>query len=119
MITIAEDDPYKTLDPIFLPWAARRQVRILTKFRDDAVRTYWIFDSQGQKQTQVWLDLPDKFGNIEVHAAKLDPSIPRQWSRDLRITAKPGQLENVLEEVLEVGLAWTGPGSVPTGDRLS
>jgi hypothetical protein len=68
---------------------------------------------------QVWITPPDKVGNTEVHAAKLDPSIASQWSRSLKIVAKPGQLENILDEVLEIGLAWTGPGSKPTGDRLS
>jgi len=113
-----EIDPYKPLDSVFLSWAAKRGVRILTQFRDDPVRTYWIFDNLGQKQVQVWLTPPDKVGNTEVHAAKLDPSIASQWSRSLKIVAKPGQFEKILDEVLEVGLVWSGQRSKPTGERL-
>jgi len=49
------------------------------RYRDDPVRTFWVFDRLGTNRVQVWLDISSN--NLTVVAAELDPSSPTRWGR--------------------------------------
>jgi hypothetical protein len=65
---MADGDPYEIVDPVLTPWAERHGIRITKLYRDDHVRSFWVFSHTGDVRAQVWLDLPDTQGSVTVNS---------------------------------------------------
>jgi hypothetical protein len=57
---------YASVDPTTTAWAAKHTLQIYTKYRDEEVRSVDLVGTNGRK-CQLWIDAPDKSGNIRVH----------------------------------------------------
>ncbi|MER9757546.1 hypothetical protein NKJ46_29810 [Mesorhizobium sp. M0166] len=69
----SEFSSYDIIDPFLMSWANRHGIRVATKYRDDDVRSIWVYDKNGNRRAQLWLDLPDANGNVTIVASVLDP----------------------------------------------
>src|SRR5258708_4746139 len=71
------NDPYAVADPILLPWAHARGLRVDTRWKDIVVRSIWVPDVPNREQSgqaaQLWLEWwpkrPGRADVIEVHVA--------------------------------------------------
>lgn len=106
-------DPYEIVDPALMPWAERHGIRITKLYRDDYVRSFWMFSRTGDVRAQVWLDLPDAQGLVTVIAAALDSSSPTKWGPREERRATLATLGDVLDELRSIVTKWSGPGGFP------
>jgi hypothetical protein len=83
---MTNSDPYAIVDPVLLPWAKRHGIYIVRLYRDDPVRSFWVFDRSGNKRAQLWLNPPDAHGAVTVCAAAFDSSGPTKWGRARSVT---------------------------------
>ena len=107
------DDPYEIVDPVLMPWAERHGIRITKLYRDDYVRSFWMFSRTGDVRAQVWLDVPDARGSVTVIAAALDSSSPTKWGPHEERRATLATLGDVLDEMRSIVTKWSGPGGFP------
>lgn len=104
-------DPYNVLDPILEPWEKKHSIRMFKLYRDDPVRSFWVYDRLGNQRAQLWLGLPDGEGHLTVFAAEFVPANPSRWGRrEQRMTTIPN-LAAVLDELRTIIFEWAGPGA--------
>ena|SRR5688572_4267331 len=60
---------YAALDPILNAWTAQQGLHVLTRHRDEEVRSVAIVDAAG-REFQIWLQV--ELGQVTVHAASKD-----------------------------------------------
>jgi hypothetical protein len=53
---ISGGDPYEIVDSALMPWAERNGIRITKLYRDDYVRSFWMFSRGGEVRAQLWLE---------------------------------------------------------------
>jgi hypothetical protein len=104
-------DPYDTVDPVLMPWAERHNIRVGKLYRDDCVRSIWVYDRLGNSRAQMWLEPPDSQGFVVVVASALDLSSPTKWGAREERRATLTNLERALEELRPILFGWAGPGA--------
>ena len=105
------DDPYEIVDPILMPWAKRHGIHVAKLYRDDFVRSIFVFDNGGNLRAQMWLEIVDTRGDVMVVASALDSSSPTGWGPREERGATLATLENVLEELRPIVFGWGGLGA--------
>jgi hypothetical protein len=110
----ASHDPYDIVDPILMPWAAKHRVRVGKIFRDDPVRSIWVYDRLGNQRAQIWLEIPKADGETTVVVAEFLLSSPSKWRRRVQETAALKKLEEALEHVRILASEWGAPGRLPS-----
>jgi hypothetical protein len=108
---ISGGDPYEIVDSALMPWAERNGIRITKLYRDDYVRSFWMFSRGGEVRAQLWLNIPDPQGQVTVIAAALDSSSPTKWGPREERRATLSTLVDVLDELRAIVFKWAGPGS--------
>jgi hypothetical protein len=104
------DDPYEIFDSVLLPWAKKNGVHLYNNDRGTPVRTADVFDRLGNRRAQIWLDLKNKTGEVEIITAECIPSTPQKWGRKEVMAASLDNLESALDSILKIALTWAGPG---------
>lgn len=94
---------YSEIDPILSRWAARRNLQVLTEYRDVEVRTFEVVD-RGGARFQLWIDPPEGTGKVKVHL--WDYGTRR---RDYEV--RPDRLLECLDSALKVVSRWVSPPS--------
>lgn len=85
---------YSTINQILDVWELDRNLKFDREYKGYEVRSIWM----GRK-VQFWVDPPDKQGNIKIHAAELNDSLPGKWGQRIeRLTVK-SELAKSLDEV--------------------
>jgi hypothetical protein len=91
-------DPYTDFDPVLEPWATARGLSLVKLYRDDVVRSVWLYSmknpGQSGQEPQLWLGWPTADGRVEVHIAV------GEWSHAAQ--AKIETLAAVLDRELEL-----------------
>jgi hypothetical protein len=95
---------YEIADPDLNAWASRHRLQVNILYRDDPVRSVWITGPNGK--AQIWLGWPISIERIEIHAAKLELSIPEKWSSRVDRNVSLSELADALEEVFHVTSRW-------------
>jgi hypothetical protein len=103
-------DPYDVIDPILMPWARRHGIRVFKIYRDDPVRSIWIYDKNGDPRGHIWAEVPDTQGNVTIVASALDPTSPTKCGAREERRASLETLEVALEELRPIMLGWAGEG---------
>lgn len=89
---------YNKIDAMIQAWADKHKLTVYTSYQDYEVRSVDVFDRKGRKY-QIWIDKPDQFDNVEVHA----------WdyrSRKKEYTVLTSDLPACLEEAYNTVLVW-------------
>ncbi|MER8386150.1 hypothetical protein NKG60_20625 [Mesorhizobium sp. M1428] len=107
----SEFSSYDIIDPFLMAWAKRYGIRVATKYRDDDVRSIWVYDKNGNSRAQMWLDLPDVHGNVTIVASELDPKSATKWGAREERHASPEMLQGALEELRLIVFDWAGEGA--------
>ena len=90
---------YQEIDAIIRDWADKYKLTLYTSYQDQEVRSVDVADPRGQKY-QIWIDPPDRKGNVEVHA--WDYSRKR---KDYAVSIN--DLRRCLEDAYAVVLHWS------------
>jgi hypothetical protein len=107
----SEFESYDTVDPILMPWAKRHGIRVEKDDRGWNVRSIWVYDRNGNRRAQMWLEPPDAQGKVTIVASALDPTSPTKWgAREVR-NVSTETLDAALEELRPVLFGWAGPGA--------
>jgi hypothetical protein len=104
-------DCYDEADKILMPWAQAHNIRVGTLFRDDPVRSVWVYDRLGNQRAQLWLGVPTTDQQITVFAARFDPDAAEKWTAREQRTVAVSELDGALEELRHVIFEWAGPGA--------
>ncbi|MER8546287.1 hypothetical protein [Mesorhizobium sp. M0323] len=107
----SEFSAYDIIDPFLMSWANRHGIRVATKYRDDDVRSIWVYGKNGNRRAQLWLNLPDVNGNVTIVASVLDPKSATQWGAREERHASPEMLQAALEELRPMVFGWAGEGA--------
>jgi hypothetical protein len=66
---------YAAVDAVLFPWAEARGLHVYTGHRQNIVRSVTIYvwiESRHESTGHIWLDSPNEFGLIGLHAAHRD-----------------------------------------------
>jgi hypothetical protein len=108
---MSDGDPYDVVDPVLMSWAKKHGMRVAKLDREYHVRSVWVFDRQGNRRAQMWLDLPNTQGDVTVIASAVDPLSPTKWGPREERRATLSTLEGALEELRPIIFDWGGPGA--------
>jgi hypothetical protein len=108
-------DPYIAIDDVLMPWAKSRNIKVATLYRDDIVRSIWVYDKNGQQRGQLWLGIPTDLNVVAVHVAELRPDLPAKWGERLDRTVPLSALSATLDEFSAVAFKWAGDGAFTGG----
>jgi len=89
---------YQKIDPIIQDWADKHKLRVYTSYQDYEVRSVDVVDQKGRKY-QIWIDSPDQFGNVGVHAWDY-----KRRRKDYMVSTN--DLRGCLEEAYNTVLLW-------------
>jgi hypothetical protein len=104
-------DPYIVIDPVLMPWAQRHGIKVGKIDRDWHVRSIWVYDKNGNRKAQMWLEFPDSQGNVTIKASALDLESPTKWGAKEERRASLRTLDAALEELRPILFDWAGPGA--------
>jgi hypothetical protein len=107
----SEFESYDTVDPVLMPWAMRHGIRVEMEDRGWNVRSIWVYDKNGNRRAQMWLNPPDADGGVTIIASALDPTSPTKWGSREERRAFTENLEAVLEELRPIVFSWAGDGA--------
>ena len=89
---------YQQIDPVIWDWVDKHNLSVYTSYQDYEVRSVDVVDQQGQKY-QIWIDPPDQFGNVAVHAWDY-----KKRRKDYIVSIN--ELRSCLEEAYNIVLHW-------------
>lgn len=104
-------DPYIAIDDVLMPWAKSRGIRVATGYRDEAVRSVWVYDKRGNQRAQLWLGIPTDLNVVTAHAAEFRPDLPAKWGERLERTVPLNELSATLDELSSAAFKWAGEGA--------
>ena len=86
-------------------------IHVSNRYRDDIVRSIWIYDRGGNERVQIWLEAPDNSGAVTIHAALLALPPLREWTKaEVRVAAR-GELASKLDDLQRLAFEWAGPNA--------
>jgi hypothetical protein len=104
-------DPYIAIDDVLMPWAQSRAIKVSTRYRDDIVRSFWVYDRQGNQRAQLWLGIPNDLNVVSVYVAEFKPELPAKWGEKLQRTVALKDLAATLDEFSASAHKWAGDGA--------
>jgi hypothetical protein len=104
-------DPYIAIDDVLMPWAKSHGIRVAIGYRDEIVRSIWVYDKRGDQRAQLWLGMPTGSNIVTVHAAELRPDLPAKWGERLERAVPLDELSATLDEFSAAAFKWAGEGA--------
>ena len=90
---------YQAIDGLIGQWAARHGLHVATKYQDAEVRSVDVVWSDGRGKCQIWIDVPDEQGRVDVN-------VWNYRNRRTRYRAEGGDLSDVLERAYSQAVQW-------------
>jgi hypothetical protein len=108
---VSNHDPYLAIDDVLMPWAKSRGIKVATLYRDDIVRSVWVYDKHGNQRAQLWLGLPAELNVVTVNVAEFREDLSGKWREGLQRTVRLSELSATLDEFSSMAFRWAGEGA--------